>query len=69
MDNKEICDKVIKGGFLATFGSGILTAGGALLSPICPAVGAPMVYAGLTGMLASEATAFGGMVADNIINN
>lgn len=67
--NSKICDKVIKGGFLATVGSGILTAGGALLTPFCPVVGTPMIYAGVTGMLASEATAFGGMVADNIIKD
>ena len=66
---RKVCDKVITGGVLGTVGSSILVAGGALLSTICPVVGAPMIYSGVTGMVASTATSFGGMVADQVIAN
>ena len=66
---RETCDKVTKAGFLGTIGSGLLTVGGACLTPFCPAVGGPMIYTGLAGMFASEATSFGGMVADTVYEN
>ena len=66
---RETCQKVTEGGLLGTIGSGLLTAAGAILTPFCPAVGAPMVYTGITGMVASQATSFGGMVADTVYEN
>ena len=66
---RKICDKVIEGGWLGVMGNGLLTAGGALLTPFCPVVGTPMMYTGITGMIASEAASFGGMVADTVIKN
>lgn len=66
---RKICDKVMEGGQLGAFGNILLSAGGALLTPFCPAIGAPMVYTGLTGVIASEAVTLGGMVADNVIKN
>lgn len=68
-EKRETCDKVVKGGTLGMIGSGLLTAAGAFITPFCPAVGTPMIYTGLTGMVASEATSFGGMVADTVYEN
>ena len=66
---RKVCDKVIEGGALGMIGSSLLTLGGTILTPFCPVVGAPMVYSGLTGIVASGATSFGGMVADTVIKN
>ena len=64
----EICDKVVKGGYLGTLGGVALTIGGALLTPICPVVGPAMMATGLTAGGVSEATMFGGIIADGIIS-
>ena len=68
-EKRETCQKVVTGGALGMFGSSLLTAAGLLLTPFCPAVGGPMAYTGIAGMVGSGATTFGGAVADTVYEN
>ena len=65
--NLKICDQVGNAGLLGTIGSGLLMAGGAAISLVCPPVGVPMAYVGMAGMGVSTAAEVGGMVAREII--
>ena len=64
---KEICDKVVKGGFLGALGGVALTIGGALITPVCPVVGPALMYGGLTGGGTSLLAEYGGIIANEII--
>ena len=68
-EKRDTCQKVVKGGALGMIGSGLLTLAGAMITPFCPVVGAPMTYTGMAGMAASGATSFGGAVADTVYEN
>ena len=68
-EKRDTCQKVIKGGALGMFGSGLLTLAGAMITPLCPVVGAGMAYSGIAGIAASGATSFGGAVADTVYEN
>ena len=68
-EKRDTCQKVIKGGALGMFGSGLLTLAGAMITPFCPVVGAGMAYSGIAGIAASGATSFGGAVADTVYEN